>query len=55
MRLAWEEPFGPVIPILRVKNKDEAIEIANRSEYGLQSAVFTENINDAFIYQTSWK
>ncbi|WP_434290595.1 NADP-dependent glyceraldehyde-3-phosphate dehydrogenase [Clostridium botulinum] len=48
MRLAWEEPFGPVIPILRVKNKDEAIEIANRSEYGLQSAVFTENINDAF-------
>lgn len=48
MRLAWEEPFGPVIPIIRVKDKDEAIEIANRSEYGLQSAVFTENINDAF-------
>ena len=48
MRIAWEEPFGPVIPIIRVKDKDEAIEIANRSEYGLQSAVFTENINDAF-------
>ena len=48
MRLAWEEPFGPVIPIIRVKDKDEAIEIANRSEYGLQSAVFTENINEAF-------
>lgn len=48
MRLAWEEPFGPVIPVIRVKNKDEAIEIANKSEYGLQSAVFTENINDAF-------
>lgn len=48
MRLAWEEPFGPVIPIIRVKDKDEAIEIANRSEYGLQSAVFTRNINDAF-------
>lgn len=48
MRLAWEEPFGPVIPIIRVKDKDEAIEIANRSEYGLQSAVFTQNINDAF-------
>lgn len=28
MRLAWEEPFGPVIPIIRVKDKDEAIEIA---------------------------
>ncbi|HEX3077968.1 MAG TPA: NADP-dependent glyceraldehyde-3-phosphate dehydrogenase [Lachnospiraceae bacterium] len=48
MRLAWEEPFGPVLPIIRVKDKDEAIEIANASEYGLQSAVFTKNINDAF-------
>lgn len=48
MRLAWEEPFGPVIPIIRVKDKDEAIEIANKSEYGLQGAVFTQNINDAF-------
>lgn len=48
MRLAWEEPFGPVLPIMRVKNKDEAIELANRSEYGLQSSVFTQNIEDAF-------
>ncbi len=48
MRLAWEEPFGPVLPIIRIKNMDEGIKIANESEYGLQSAVFTENINDAF-------
>lgn len=48
MKLAWEEPFGPVLPILRVRNMDEAIEIANRSEYGLQSSVFTHNINHAF-------
>lgn len=48
MRLAWEEPFGPVLPIIRVKDKDEAIEIANKSKYGLQGAVFTESINDAF-------
>lgn len=48
MRLAWEEPFGPVLPIIRVKDKDEAIEITNKSEYGLQSSVFTENINEAF-------
>ena len=48
MRLAWEEPFGPVLPIIRVKDMDEAIEIANRSEYGLQSSVFTENIDNAF-------
>lgn len=48
MRVAWEEPFGPVLPILRVNSIDEAIKIANESEYGLQSAVFTENIKDAF-------
>lgn len=48
MRLAWEEPFGPVLPIIRVENTEVAIEIANKSEYGLQSSVFTENINDAF-------
>lgn len=48
MRIAWEEPFGPVLPIIRVKDKDEAIEIANRSEYGLQSSVFTKDINAAF-------
>lgn len=48
MRIAWEEPFGPVLPIIRVKDIDEAIEIANASEYGLQSAVFTQDINTAF-------
>ncbi|MGL5086709.1 MAG: NADP-dependent glyceraldehyde-3-phosphate dehydrogenase, partial [Clostridium sp.] len=48
MKIAWIEPFGPVLPVIRVKDKDEAIEIANASEYGLQSSVFTQNINDAF-------
>ncbi|SHE45686.1 NADP-dependent glyceraldehyde-3-phosphate dehydrogenase [Clostridium fallax] len=48
MRLAWEEPFGPVLPIIRINNIDEAIEISNRSEYGLQASVFTNNINSAF-------
>lgn len=48
MRLAWEEPFGPVLPIIRVKDIDEAIRIANESEYGLQSSVFTKNIDKAF-------
>lgn len=48
MRLAWEEPFGPVLPIIRVKTVQEAIEISNNSEYGLQSAVFTSNIDTAF-------
>ena len=48
MRIAWEEPFGPVLPIIRVKSVDEAVEIANKSEYGLQSAVFTKNFPLAF-------
>ena len=48
MRLAWEEPFGPVLPIIRIKDADEGIRIANESEYGLQSAVFTKNIDRAF-------
>ncbi len=48
MRIAWEEPFGPVLPVMRVKTVEEAIKIANESDYGLQSAVFTQNINDAF-------
>jgi len=48
MRLAWEEPFGPVLPVIRVKTINQAVEIANSSEYGLQSSVYTKNINDAF-------
>jgi glyceraldehyde-3-phosphate dehydrogenase (NADP+) len=48
MRLAWEEPFGPILPIIKVKDWKEAVEIANQSEYGLQSSVFTQNINLAW-------
>lgn len=48
MRLAWEEPFGPVLPIIRIQSEDEGIELSNRSEYGLQGAVFTKDINKAF-------
>lgn len=47
MRVAWEEPFGPVLPVMRVKNLAEAIEISNRSEYGLQGSIFTGDINSA--------
>ncbi|WP_029451599.1 NADP-dependent glyceraldehyde-3-phosphate dehydrogenase [Clostridium algidicarnis] len=48
MRLAWEEPFGPILPIIRIKSIDEAINIANESMYGLQSSVFTKDIDKAF-------
>lgn len=43
-RITWEEIFGPVLPIIRVKDDEEAIEIANRSEYGLDSAIFTNSL-----------
>ncbi|GLB29409.1 NADP-dependent glyceraldehyde-3-phosphate dehydrogenase [Lacrimispora amygdalina] len=48
MEIAWKEPFSPILPIIRVNNMEEAVEIANRSEYGLQSSVFTKDINQAF-------
>jgi glyceraldehyde-3-phosphate dehydrogenase [NAD(P)+] len=44
-RVMWEETFGPVIPIAYVKDADEAIELANKSHFGLDSCVFTDNIN----------
>ncbi|WP_052663498.1 aldehyde dehydrogenase family protein [[Mycoplasma] testudinis] len=43
MRIAWEEPFGPVLPIIEVEDEADAIRIANASEYGLQGSIFTEN------------
>ncbi|HGH8372846.1 TPA: aldehyde dehydrogenase family protein, partial [Streptococcus pyogenes] len=48
MRLAWEEPFGPVLPIIRVTTVEEAIKISNESEYGLQASIFTTNFPKAF-------
>ena len=48
MQIAWEEPFGPVLPIIRVKSLDEAVKICNESEYGLQSSVFTKDYQKAF-------
>lgn len=48
MRIAWEEPFGPILPIFKFSNLDDAITLANKSEYGLQSSVFTKDIDKAF-------
>lgn len=48
MRIAWEEPFSPILPIIRIDSIDKAIEIANKSEYGLQSSIFTSDIDKAF-------
>ena len=50
MEIAWEEPFGPVLPIIRVSSLDEALTICNQSEYGLQSSIFTSNYPLAFDF-----
>ncbi|TRM82776.1 aldehyde dehydrogenase [Sulfolobus sp. F3] len=41
------EVFGPIAPIVSVKNDEEAISIANSTEYGLQSAIFSNDLNRA--------
>ncbi|QJE96400.1 NAD-dependent succinate-semialdehyde dehydrogenase [Luteolibacter luteus] len=41
MRVFEEETFGPVAPVVRVKNMQEAIELANRTPFGLGAAVFS--------------
>lgn len=48
MKVAWEEPFGPVLPIIRVASVEDAIAFANESEFGLQSSVFTNDFKKAF-------
>jgi acyl-CoA reductase-like NAD-dependent aldehyde dehydrogenase len=46
-RIATEECFGPALPIFKVSNLDEAIDLANNSIFGLSSYVFTNDINKA--------
>lgn len=46
MRIAWEEPFGPILPIIVYNHLDQALELINRSEYGLQASVFTSNLDN---------
>ena len=47
MRIAQEEVFGPVLSIIRFKNDEEAVEIANDIAFGLAAGVWTQSINRA--------
>lgn len=48
MLLASEETFGPVAPLFRFTHEEQAIEMANATEYGLASYFYTENLHRAF-------
>jgi len=47
MDIAWVEPFAPVLPVIRVKDAAEAVRLANASEYGLQAAIFSRDVDAA--------
>jgi len=49
MRLATEEVFGPVLAVTSFDQPDEAIDLANRTQYGLAASVFTSDVRTAHL------
>jgi len=47
MSIMHEETFGPVLPVVAFDTLDEALAMANDSEYGLTSSIYTANLNVA--------
>ena len=50
MTIAQEEIFGPVVSVIRVRDLEEAIKIANSVRYGLTSTVFTRDVGQVFRF-----
>jgi aldehyde dehydrogenase (NAD+) len=49
MRIAQEEIFGPVVSVIKAKDLYDAIDIANCVQYGLSSAIYTQDVNASAI------
>ena len=45
--IARQEVFGPVLSVIEISDRDEAVDVVNASEYGLSAAVYTRDINTA--------
>jgi succinate-semialdehyde dehydrogenase/glutarate-semialdehyde dehydrogenase len=58
MEVARQETFGPVVPVSTISDEREAIELVNRSEYGLLSAIFTRDLRRGLAFaeavRTGW-
>ena len=48
MRITKEEIFGPVLSVMKVKDFEEAVEVANDVNYGLSSSIYTKDVNLSF-------
>ena len=49
MRIAREEIFGPVVSVIKAENLEDAVQIVNRTSYGLSSSIYTQNVNASAI------